>query len=62
MDWTSDNGIINAVGGVQMMKQDFGTSNAEKAVFSMDFSKIQFIGNATSVMGSPPNTGDSKRG
>ncbi len=58
MDWSSQTNTVNASGGVKMRKEHFGESSANKAVFAMDFSKIQFLGQATSVLGSPPNTRD----
>jgi LPS export ABC transporter protein LptC len=52
MDWSSGNGMVNASGGVKMVKKDFGTSQSEKATFAMNFSKIQFLGNASTTIGS----------
>jgi len=51
MEWSSKASVITATGGVMMSKEDFGTSKADKALFSMDFTKIQFVGGATSVIG-----------
>ncbi len=59
MVWSSKNDEVKASGGVHMLKDGFGESSAQKAVFSMDFSKIQFIGDATSIIGGHPNAGDS---
>lgn len=58
MDWSSRKGSILAKGGVRMKKANFGISQAEAAVFAMDFSKIEFKGKVVSVIGSHPNTGD----
>ncbi len=57
MDWSSEDNRVSASGGVKMMKQDFGVSSAEKAMFALDFSKIEFSGGAKSVIGGHPNTG-----
>lgn len=51
MDWSSNSDVITATGGVQMQKEGFGTSQAQKAVFAMDFSKIEFSGGALSNIG-----------
>lgn len=57
LDWSAQGKMIEASGGVRMIKQDVGVTQAESAKFAMDFSKIQFTGNATSVLG-----GSSKHG
>jgi len=56
MNWCSGKGMVNASGGVKMVKKDFGTSQSEKAMFAMDFSKIQFLGNASTTIGSDSNS------
>lgn len=58
MDWSADQKNVVASGGVEMKKKDFGMTRARKAEFAMDFSHIRFTGNATTVIGGHPNTGD----
>lgn len=60
MVWSSSVGKVHATGGVNMTKEGVGTTHANTAVFSTDFSQIRFIGDAKSIMGSPSTTGDKK--
>lgn len=58
IDWSAQSDMVKASGGVKMAKKGFGISQAKEALFAMDFSKVQFQGNAVSVIGSHSNTGD----
>jgi hypothetical protein len=51
MDWSASGQSVTATGGVRMTKPDFGVTQAHEAILAMDFSRIQFSGKTTSVIG-----------
>lgn len=51
MVWTSTANQIEAKGGVKMSKEGFGSSQAQRAAFALDMSRVELSGGTSSVFG-----------
>lgn len=59
MTWSSAKDEIVAQGGISFSKADFGRTQAQRAVFSMDFTKVDLFGHVESWIGNTPSTGSN---